>query len=146
MKVSKPVGTSPETKLQSAIDNQNTTFQQVLSGFLNYDIAFKFGNPSNFDKRLFYTFSTQFIENPINYSPYEFGNLPPEVSLAQSKTQNPKTWEALEYFVGYSQIPELEYKISGSYITDFFIDMNVQFSEKMLRILPHLLRFMQVKN
>lgn len=130
MKVSKPVGTSPETKLQSAIDNQNTTFQQVLSGFLNYDIAFKFGNPSNFNKRLFYTFSTQFIENPINYSSYEFGNLPPEVSLTQSKTQNPKTWEALEYFVGYSQIPELEYKNSGSYITDFFIDMNVQFSEK----------------
>ena len=53
MKVSKPTGTSPEIKLQSAIDNQNTTFQQVLSGFLNYNIAFKFGNPSNFNKRLF---------------------------------------------------------------------------------------------
>ena len=130
MKVSKPVGTSSETKLQSAIENQNTTFQQILSGFLNYNVAFKFGNPSNFDKRLFYTFSTQYIENPISYNAYEFGNLPPQISLAQSKTQNPKTWETLEYYVGSSTIPELKYKDSGSYITDFFIDLNVQFNEK----------------
>jgi hypothetical protein len=130
MKVDKPSGSSPETKLQSAIENQNTTFQTTLSSFLNYDIAFKFGNPSNFDKRLFYTFSTNYIENPFSYSQYENGNLPPQVSLAQSKTQNPKTWEALEYYVGSSTIPELEYKNSGSYITDFFIDLNVQFNEK----------------
>ena len=50
--------------------------------------------------------------------------------MAQSKTQNPKTWEALEYYVGSSTIPNLEYKDSGSYITDFFIDLNVQFNEK----------------
>jgi hypothetical protein len=130
MKVDKPSGTSPENKLQSAIENQNTTFQTVLTSFLNYDVAFKFGNPSDYNKRLFYTFSTQYIENPITYSQYEKGNLPPEVTLSQSKTQNPKTWEALEYYVGNSTIPQLEYKDSGSYITDFFIDLNVQFNEK----------------
>ena len=130
MKVPKPTGTSPETKLQSVIDSQNTNFATNLGLFMNYDIAFKFGNPSNFDKRLFYTFSTQYIENPISYNYYESGNLPPQVTLAQSKTQNPKTWEALEFYVGKSTIPELEYKDSGSYITDFFIDLNVQFNEK----------------
>jgi hypothetical protein len=97
---------------------------------MEYDVVFKFGNPSNFDKRLFYTFSTRYIENPISYSPYEQGNLPPQITLAQSKTQNPKTWEALEFYVGNSTIPQLEYKNSGSYITDFFIDLNVQFNEK----------------
>ena len=130
MKVPKPTGTSPETKLQSVIDNQNTTIQTNMSLFMNYDIALKLGNPSDFNKRLFYTFSTQYIENPISYNYYESGNLPPQVTLAQSKTQNPKTWEALEYYVGKSTIPELEYKDSGSYITDFFIDLNVQFNEK----------------
>jgi len=130
MKVSKPVGTSPETKLQSVIENQNTIFQSNLKSFMEYDVVFKFGNPSNFDKRLFYTFSTRYIENPISYSSYEQGNLPPQITLAQSKTQNPKTWEALEFYVGNSTIPQLEYKNSGSYITDFFIDLNVQFNEK----------------
>lgn len=130
MKVPKPTGTSPETKLQSVIDNQNTTFQTNLSLFMNYEIAFKFGNPSDFNKRLFYTFSTRYIENPISYNYYETGNLPPQISLAQSKTQNPETWKALEYYVGKSTIPELQYKDSGSYITDFFIDLNVQFNEK----------------
>ena len=130
MKVSKPVGTSPETKLQSVIENQNTIFQSNLKTFMEYDVVFKFGNPSNFDKRLFYTFSTRYIENPISYSSYEQGNLPPQITLAQSKTQNQKTWEALEFYVGNSTIPQLEYKNSGSYITDFFIDLNVQFNEK----------------
>jgi len=128
--INKPSGDSPETKLESIITNQNNTFQQILSGFINYDVCFKFGNPSNFDRRLFYTFSTRYIEDPIIYGPYDQGNLPPQVSLSQSKLQNPKTWEALEYYVGKSSIPKLQYSNNGSYITDFFIDLNVQFNEK----------------
>ena len=133
LKVTVPVGSSPETKLSSIIESQNQTFQKLLSSFMNYDVAFKYGNPSNFDRRLFLTFSTRFIQDPIIYSPYNFGNLPPQVTLQQSKQQNPKTWEALEYYVGKSSIPQLEYKNSGSYITDFFIDMNVQFNEQNVK-------------
>ena len=130
MVINKPTGTSPETKLEDILTQQNQKFQTVLSEFINYNVAFKYGNPSNFDKRLFYTFSTRFIEEPIIYGPYEQGNLPPQVTLSQSKQQNPKTWEALEFYVGNSTINNLEYKNSGSYITDFFIDMNVAFNEK----------------
>jgi hypothetical protein len=130
LKVSAPTGTSPETKLQNIIESQNQNFQNLLSSMMNYDVAFKFGNPSKFDKKLFYTFSTRFIQDPIIYGYYQYGNLPPEVTLQQSKQQNPKTWEALEYYVGKSSIKELTYKDSGSYITDFFIDLNVQFNEK----------------
>jgi hypothetical protein len=133
MKINKPSGTSPENKLQTAIENQNSVFTNVLSSFMNYDIVFKFGNPSEFNKRLFYTFSTRFIENPISYQPYEIGTLPPQITLAQSKQQNPKSWEALEFYVGKSTIPKLEYKNSGSYLTDFFIDLNVQFNEQNVK-------------
>lgn len=130
MVINKPTGTSPELKLQSVIKDQNQKFQSVLGDFMNYNVAFRYGNPSNYNKRLYYTFSTKYIEDPIIYGPYEQGNLPPQVTLAQSKVQNPKTWEALEYYVGNSTIPQLEYKNSGSYITDFFIDLNVAFNEK----------------
>lgn len=128
--INKPTGTSPELKLQSVITDQNQKFQSALSDFMNYDVAFRYGNPSNYNKRLYYTFSTKYIEDQIIYGPYEQGNLPPQVTLAQSKIQNPKTWEALEFYVGNSTIPQLEYKNSGSYITDFFIDLNVAFNEK----------------
>jgi hypothetical protein len=138
-----PTGTSPETKLSSLITNQNETFQNILTSFMNYDVVFKYGNPSDFDKRLFYTFSTRFIEDPIIYGPYFQGSLPTQgggVTLAQSKQQNPKSWEALEYYVGKSSIPELAYKDSGSYITDFFVDLNVLFNEKNVQDFAPLIK------
>ena len=130
MKIQTPTGTSPETKLSEIITSQNTQFQQVLSSFVNYDVAFKFGNPTQFDRRLYLTFSTRFLENPIIYGPYEQGTLPPQVTVAQSQQQSPETWKKLLYYVGESSIPKLQYKNNGSYITDFFIDLNVQFNEK----------------
>ena len=138
-----PTGTSPETKLSSLITNQNETFKNILTSFMNYDVVFKYGNPSDFDKRLFYTFSTRFIEDPIIYGPYFQGSLPTQgggVTLAQSKQQNPKSWEALEYYVGKSSIPELAYKDSGSYITDFFVDLNVLFNEKNVKEFATLIK------
>ena len=133
MKIKPPTGTSPENKLSEIITSQNQTFQQVLGAFMNYDVVFKYGNPSEFNKRLFFTFSTRYLEEPFIYGPYEQGTLPTQggsVTLAGSKQQSPETWKALEYYVGYSSIPELQYKNNGSYITDFFVDMNVQFNEK----------------
>ena len=140
MVVNKPTGDSPEVKLENVLTEQNQKFQTLLGDFMNYDVAFRFGNPSNFNKRLFYTFSSKFIEEPIIYGPYEQGNLPPQVSLSQSKTQNPKTWEALEYYVGTSTIPQLQYKNNGSYITDFFIDLNVAFNEKNVQDFAPLIK------
>jgi hypothetical protein len=142
-KVKIPTGTSPETKLNSLITSQNETFQNILTSFMNYDVVFKYGNPSDFNKRLFYTFSTRFIEDPIIYGPYFQGSLPTQgggVTLAQSKQQNPKSWEALEYYVGKSSIPELVYKDSGSYITDFFVDLNVLFNEQNVKDFAPLIK------
>lgn len=131
--INKPNGTSPETKLQDIITQQNQKFQLILGEFLNYNVAFRFGNPTSFNKRLFTTFSSRYIEDPIIYGPYQQNNLPPQVTLAQSIQQNPDVWKALEYYVGSSTIPQLEYKNSGSYITDFFIEMNVGFNEKNVK-------------
>jgi len=132
-KVKTPNGTSPETILSSVITSQNDNFQQILSNFVNYNVVFKYGNPSMFDRRLFLTFSNKFLEDPIIYGPYENGTLPTQggsLTLANSKQQNPETWKALEYYVGNSTIPKLIYSNNGSYITDFFVDLNVQFNEK----------------
>lgn len=135
LKIKTPIGTSPETLLESVITNQNEVFQNVLSNFLNYNVVLKYGNPSGFDRKVFFTFSTQFIEEPITLDPYIKGTLPgdgsvPAVSLATSKQLNSNSWKTLEVYVGFSTIPQLTYSNSGSYLTDFFIDMNVGFNEQ----------------
>jgi hypothetical protein len=135
LKIQNPITTSPIQTLNDTISAQNQVFQTVLRNFLEYDVVFKYGNPSGFNRKTFFTFSSQFIEEPIVTDQYIQGNLPgdgsvPNVSLANSKTQNPDVWKTLETYVGFSKIPQLEYTNSGSYITDFFIDMNVGFNEK----------------
>jgi hypothetical protein len=111
--------------------SQLTILSNLVTQFLNYNIVFKYGNPSNFDKKLFYTFSQHNIEDPVTWGPYNTATqtmLPPSNSLE---------WKALRTYVGFSEIPELSYKNSGSYITDFFIDCNVGFSvDNIIKLTP----------
>ena len=139
MVIEKPTNLQNETLVNEVIQKQNENFQKIFSKFMEYDVTFKMGNPTMFNKRLFYSFSTKFIEDPITYQGYNqgtTGSLPTNggsITLAQSKTANPQTWKDLEYYVGFSEIPELVYSDNGSYITDFFVDMNVQFTEKNVK-------------
>ena len=134
--VEKPSTLNSEGMINSVIEKQKTTFQGILTNFLEYNVVLKMGNPSMFDRRTFLTFSTKFLVDPVSYQGYNqgtTGSLPSNggtITLAQSKTANPETWKALEKYVGFSEIPELVYSDNGSYITDFFIDLNVQFTEK----------------
>jgi len=125
-------GTEIVTNAQSKqLEKLTTSLKNFL---LNNDVIIKYGNPSQFNKRLFYTFSNYNIVDPYTYTKYSTttpNSLPVSggsQTLLNSKTQYPAEWSALETYVGFSEIPELVYKNNGSYITDFFIDMNVSFS------------------
>ena len=137
--VEKPSTLNSEGMINSVIEKQKSTFQGILTNFLEYNVVLKMGNPSMFDRRTFLTFSTKFLIDPVSYQGYNqgtTGSLPSNggtITLAQSKTANPETWKALEKYVGFSEIPELVYSDNGSYITDFFIDLNVQFTEKNVK-------------
>ena len=119
---------------------QLTNLSNLITNFLNYDIVFKYGNPGGFDKRLFYTFSKHAITSPITWDYYTSNTangLPSQTTLALSQTTYPNAWNALKTYVGFSDIPELTYKDSGSYITDFFIDCNVAFTvESITNLYP----------
>ena len=132
MKIPTPTGTTNVTIIEDIQKKQMVNVSNMLSGFLNYDIVFKYGNPSNFDKKLFYSFSTnQMIVDPYVFEKYTLKTpnaLPPQINLINSQINNQNAWNALKTYVGFSEIPELEYKDSGSYITDFFIDMNIGFT------------------
>jgi hypothetical protein len=135
MKIPKISGTTINTELVSAVSqSQLSVLSNILQSFLNYDVVFKYGNPANFDKRLFYTFSNKLIADPYTWSKYSFQTPIPlptsggTVTLSQSITNYPTEWKTLQIYVGFSEIPQLRYTNNGSYITDFFVDCNIEFS------------------
>jgi len=145
-KTQNPEGLTGMAVINQITENQKNNFQKVIETFMDYKIVFKYGNPSNFNKKMFYTFSTDFIQDPYEWSGY-FQNSPNllptqggTTTLAQSKTQSPKTWETLETYVGFSEIPELEYTDNGSYITDFFIDMDMEFTENNVKFYAPMIK------
>jgi hypothetical protein len=143
LKVSDPVGNSGEEILNDVIAKQNLRFQSVLNGFINYNCVFKYGNPSFFNRKIFNSYSFQFIEDRYVANPYVQGTLPTNggsITLSQSKSTNPDAWKALETYVGFSTIPELAYSDSGSYITDFFPTMNIAFEENDIFNLAPLIK------
>lgn len=127
-------GTTGNEVVSKTQEIQCQTINSFIKQFLNYDIVFKYGNPSHFDKKLFYSFSNKFIEDPYTWEKYTDTTpdaLPIQggsVTLANSETNYPEEWKTLKLWVGFSDIPELKYKNDGSFITDFFVDLNVGFN------------------
>jgi hypothetical protein len=61
-------------------------------------------------------------------------------TLAQSQASFPETWKKLQIYVGFSDYPGMAYSNNFSYITDFFVDNNVRFSEENIEILAPLIK------
>ncbi len=130
------------------INNQADVLQNQIASFLQYDILFRYGNPSNYNERIFNSFISYGTNNPVVVDPIQFdayvaNSLPSSsggITLEQSKQNNPKAWRELELQVGFSTIEELKYKNNGSYITDFFIDNNIKFTVDNITILSPLIK------
>jgi hypothetical protein len=132
---------------QNVIDIQNANVKNELTAFLQYDILFKNGNPSKYRRRVFDSYlsylNAPIITDPITFKPYVVGSLPTKggnVLLSQSKLQNIDAWIALETEVGFSTIPNVAYSSTGSYITDFFVDNDIEFTANNVVILTPLIK------
>lgn len=126
--------TNDEFYKQSA-EYQTQNIKNFINSFLNYDVLFKYGNPTQYNR---YTYNslinhlggTSTIQNPKRYKSYVANTLPGNgVSLLQSQTSKQNEWDTLNLYVGFSTINELTYKDAGSYITDFFKVNNLEFSD-----------------
>jgi hypothetical protein len=144
--VPNPTGLQGNVLIDKITEDQKQNIQKSLDEFMNYMVVFKNGNPTNFDKKLFYSFSTQFIQDGYSWEGYvqTTPNALPvpngTVTVVQSKTQYPEAWTALEKYVGFSEISQLRYTDNGSYITDFFIDMNVAFKEENIKLFSPIIK------
>ena len=148
MKITTTTGKTGDEVVRLIQEKQITEFNNYLSRFLNYDVVFKFGNPSSYDKRLFYSFSNLQIIDGYQFDRYtiETPNALPSrggrVTLQQSRNEprNLLAWKALLTYVGFSTVPELVYSSNGSYITDFFIDLNIAFTERNVELFAPMIK------
>jgi hypothetical protein len=117
-----------------------------LKTFLDFDVTFKFGNPSNYDRKLFTTFSNLPLTDPYEWSKYTVATpdaLPRSNgsrTLTSSQNSFPQAWSTLKTYVGFSEIPELKYTNNGSYITDFFIDLNIAFTPENIQLFAPIIK------
>jgi hypothetical protein len=145
-----PAKTQTETDelyFNNVINNQYSLFQNGIKSFMEYDVIFKYGNPSNYERRIFDSYlshnNTQEVVDPITFEPYVPNSLPSaggNLTLSQSQINNRQAWTALETEVGFSTIPNVRYSSIGSYITDFFIDNNIAFTSDNVTLLAPIIK------
>jgi hypothetical protein len=140
-----PSYVNSENFTNQLVNTQLANFVDGIKKFVEFDVVLKNGNPGNFDRRLFDSYSVKYrVEDPISFNYYVNGNLPgigqTNVTFASSKLSNPETWKTLYEYVGFSTISELTYNDKGSYITDFFIDNNIEFIPESVEALAPLIK------
>lgn len=127
-----------------AIELQFESFKNNIRNLMEYDVIVKNGNPSKYDRRIFGSFAgSPRITRPQQFRAYEPGSLPTRggtTTLQQSQQKYPREWTALKTEVGFSTIPGLIYSSTGSYITDFFVDNNIEFSVNNILTLSQLIK------
>jgi hypothetical protein len=140
-------GETDEQYFTNTINNQYSLFQNGIKSFMEYDVVFKYGNPSNYQRRIFDSYlshnNTDVVVDPIIFNPYVPNSLPQiggNLTLSQSQANNPQAWLALETEVGFSTIPNVRYSSFGSYITDFFIDNNIEFTSQNVTLLAPIIK------
>lgn len=144
---SKAANDSDENYFNNIINEQYDVFTNGIKSFLEYDIIFKYGNPSNYKRRIWDSYlshlSTPQVVDPIIFETYILNSLPSEnggITLSQSKINNPQAWLALELEVGFSTIDGVNYTSLGSYITNFFIENNIQFTSENVTLLSSIIK------
>jgi len=144
---SKVQGETDEQYFTNTINNQYSLFQSGIRSFMDYDIIFKYGNPSNYQRRIFDSYlshnNTDVVVDPITFNPYVPNSLPQagsDLTLSQSQSSNSQAWLALETEVGFSTILNVRYSSLGSYITDFFIDNNIEFTSQNVTLLAPIIK------
>ena len=154
-----------EEYLTTAIKNQFGNITTILNNFMEYDVVIKLGNPSNYDRRLFDSFLPNYetgyvfldttqnasdptqtgfrLVDPLKFDVYIPGSLPTRggtTTLAASVSAYRDAWKELQLQVGFSTIPDLRYSDQGSYITDFFVTNDINFTKENVKLCAPLIK------
>ena len=160
-----PIKDTNQSYLTGAITNQFGNITTILNNFMEYDVVIKLGNPSNYDRRLFDSFLPNYetgykfsdtsqnasqptqtgfkLVDPLKFDVYIPGSLPTQggtTTLAASVSANRDAWKELQLEVGFSTIPGVRYSDQGSYITDFFVTNDINFTKENVKLCAPLIK------
>jgi hypothetical protein len=133
------------TSIQSA---QMYTLTDTLNSHISYYRLMSIGNPKKYDKRIFSSVSSNPLLNTVPPGGYISGSLPTSggtTTLSNSQLLYPDTWKTLELYVGFSDIPQLVYSDNGSFITDFFPTMNIEFNSSNIIYYQNVIKVFATK-
>ncbi len=119
---------------------QNNKITTTLRTFLNKKLSFKFYNQNDINVKVLRTISGE--KDYYDFGSYQ-GNLPPNVTVAVSQANYPAEWDTLALHVGFfddPELPTLHYNDLGSEITDFFISLDIDFTQTNIRLLRKVIR------
>ena len=137
-----------------SINDAKTISDKQMEQFVNLnktqilerDIILKIGNPGRFNRRVFDSFSSNEIfipVDPIDFSYYREGSVPTSTNattLAGSQGSSPEAWDELYLRVGYYDDFDLMYSDNGSFVTDFFPTMDIEFTKENVRDLSQIIK------
>ena len=134
-----PADTDTEFGYNLAKIQLNKT-NRVLGLFMADTIAFNFYNPKDINVKALRTFVGD--QKYYDWGEYK-GNLPPEVPFTTSQTNHPQEWKDLQLHIGQlgdSSHLSLVYSDYGSEITDFFREMNIDFTSQNIKLLRKIIK------
>ena len=118
-------------KLHVIRNNQMSQLPNILNSHISYNKLISIGNPKKYNERIFSSVSSNPLLDTLPPGGYINGSLPTSggtTTLANSQLLYPEAWKTLEIYVGFSTISQLVYSDNGSFITDFFPTMNIEFN------------------
>ena len=125
---------------------QQSNFTESISKFMDQSFYFQKGNPTNFNYRIWSELSStpsNFIKDPFQAKTFVSTTpnaLPPSITLANSQINYPEEWKSLRLNVGFFDWNNFTYSNEGSYITDFFIDLNIAFNVENIERYSELIK------
>ncbi len=125
---------------------QLNNISQIMKNFLGGQVSFNFYNPKDINIKSLKSFSIPTLNSGnYNFGNYT-GNLPPNITLLDSQTNYPDEWATLQLEVGFyspvlsGQTNDLVYGDLGNYVTDFFIQNNIEFTSSNIKLLRKVIR------
>ena len=100
------------------------------------------------DRKLFGTFTTlqlppSNVVDKYTYNAYVTNSLPTQGGITtyqQSYLNNTPAWKAMYTYVGFGTQSGMTYSNNGSYFTDFFPTMNVEFTEANVKTFAPIIK------
>jgi hypothetical protein len=132
----------PNTLVEKFQIKQQQNFDAVVNKYINQNYYFQKGNPTNYNNKSYSVFTNdirlkpkdadtkiqRYKETTPNSVPISGGTL----TLADSQTQFSEAWRELQLRVGFLNFDGFNYGDNGSFITDFFPDLNIAFTPEMI--------------